>query len=388
MIKKIIYISYEPLTEKIIEDFYIQEAQNNGYEIEYLDLSKLFFSNVLLPKIDAQYIVAVSKLKDLEKYLLSQDNKQTLYVLLIAYEYRVVPLFSILTKYNCQTVYFSRSALPYINNSESTIFSRLRRLINLKSFITSVQNKYAYLLKKYGLIKYYDIIFAAGKSGIQSIGFGYQIEKAKSKIVNMNSIDFDRFFFKMSDFKLVDGKYCLFLDEYLPYHPDFELLNIKTVDPKIYYRVLNEFFDIIETKYKIEVVIAAHPKAEKYKLENFFNGRRVIFNKTAELSRYAEFSISHCSTSVSFSVLNMKPIFFLYSNDILEVMPHYFKFISYLSETLGGTLLNIDNILIDDICIMDIDESKYNDYKYNYLSSEESERRKSSDIIFQTISEL
>ena len=67
------------------------------------------------------------------------------------------------------------------------------------------------------------------------------------------------------------------------------MLGISTIQGKSYYKYLNIFFDLIEEKYKIKVVIAAHPKATRYKSVDMFNKRQVFFNEISSLSKYSEF---------------------------------------------------------------------------------------------------
>ena len=88
---------------------------------------------------------------------------------------------------------------------------------------------------------------------------------------NINYFDYDDFLSTKFSQRIIPEKYCVFHDEYLPHHPDFSMLGINTVDEKLYYKDLNIFFNLIEETYKVKVVIAAHPKAEKYKSFNLFN---------------------------------------------------------------------------------------------------------------------
>mgnify|MGYP001546379673 FL=1 len=149
-----------------------------------------------------------------------------------------------------------------------------------------------------------------------------------------------------------------------------------------------DFFNIIEEKYNLEVVIAAHPKALGYKNKNPFNGRDVFFNDTARLTKFSEFTLTHLSTSQSFSVLNNKPILSLTSDCLKNVMPQYNRFISYMSDVLGSSFVNVDHFLINELNVSNTDNLKYDDYKYKYLTSAISEKENSSDIFIKTISQL
>jgi len=356
--------------------------------VEYWDLSAIFFPRIKRNKINNENIIIFNLLDEVENRLIHQEISSTFFVIMITYESRVVNLFQLLTKYNCTTSIFARGMIPMPLTSMKPFFSRIRKAFNFKLLITYIFNKRSSWLKKKGFIKKYDTVFNAGELGICVVGAGYEIEKKESKIINLNSFDFERFIVSKNAENLIKEKYCVFLDEYLPYHPDFFMLKIKTVEPDNYYKSLNSFFKIIENKFNLEVVIAAHPKAERYVYENPFDGRKVFFNKTAELTKYAEFGVLHFSTSVSFPVLNKKPVLFLYTNSIKTVMPNYYRYISFFSETLGSNLINIDEVSEADIDkdFKTIDINKYEAYKFNYLTSLESEQQQSVDIFCNYIS--
>lgn len=388
MIKKIIYIGYQPLTEKVRDDFFLLIVQEQALEIEYWDLHKIYFPDVQLSGIKAEYIFSVNNLNDLESRIANQPINQSLFISIITFEFRVIKLFLLLKKYNCQTAFFARGALPFAPTTSKSIISKIKKSFNPRLLFAFFRNNYASHLKNKGKIKNYDFVFNAGELGIRTIGIGYQIEKSKSKIIQINSFDFDKFKLGSNSLNLLEEKYCLFLDEYFPYHPDFKLLGIDTLEPIEYYNSLNGFFDQIENRFKIKVIIAAHPKAEGYKTNNPFNGRKIFFNQTAELTKFAEFTIAHCSTSISFAVLNEKPIIFLFSDPLKSIMPVYFSLIANFSKTFGSALVNVNNFSVNNIVIPAIDQSKYTDYKYKYLTSIQSESRKSSDIFIEAILKL
>ncbi len=387
MITKVVYIGYQPLTEKVKSDFYFNIVLENGFELEYWDLSSIYFPNVLKDNLFEDYISKMNTFTELERMIALQNKEKCIYVLHITFEYRVIRLFKLLTQYNCKTSFFARGALP-ICGDISPITLKIKKGLNPKLLLNFAKNKYAMYLKKSGKIKFYDLVFSAGELGYLSIGCGSQIDKLNSKFININSTDFDAFFDNVTVKKSIEKKYCLFLDEYLPHHPDFILLGIKAVPADVYYSTLNDFFNIIEEKYNLEVVIAAHPKALGYKNKNPFNGRDVFFNDTARLTKFSEFTLTHLSTSQSFSVLNNKPILSLTSDCLKNVMPQYNRFISYMSDVLGSSFVNVDHFLINELNVSNTDNLKYDDYKYKYLTSAISEKENSSDIFIKTISQL
>jgi len=390
MIKKVIYIGYMPLTEKVKQDFYFEEVNAIGLVIEYWDLSNIYFRGIYRDNYNdsKNIIVKFSSLKDVKKQLKGEDNNHVLYVINITYHYRVINLFRLLTEFNCKISCFARGALPNISfsNSKKIILKRISKVFSRPYLlINKIQNKKALYLKKFGLIKTYDFIFAAGEKGIETIGQGFLHDEKKSEIVKINYFDYDMFKQVEGTNNLINEKYCVFLDEYLPYHPDFKMFRINTIESNLYFDTLNNFFKDIEERFNISIVIAAHPKAERYKTTNPFNGRKIIFNKTAELCKYAEFAILHVSSSVSFPVLFKKSCFFISTNSIKKVMATYHQKIICYSEELGQPLINISKYSKNSIFLNKKDEDKYKNYKYKYLTSIETEAKATANIFIDFV---
>lgn len=387
MINKVIYIGYQPLTEKVKEDFYFQDLIDKNIQISYWDLTEIYFKNLIFQnQMKDDFIFKIDSFVKFKNLLNQQDINSTVFITNITFEYRVIKLYRILTIYKCKTLFFGRGAQPsYTDKSIILIYLlRLKKLVKFNSYLSFVKNKYAFLQKKIGKINPFFIVFRSGELGVKSVGVGHEIEYKKSIIVDVNSFDYDKFLFSNDFDRLIKGNYCVYLDEYLPFHPDFKIYNIKTIEHKQFYQSLNIFFSFIENKYNIEVVIAAHPKAEKYKEINYFEGRKIFFNKSSELTKDAEFVLSHNSSSLNFAVLSLKPIILLYNDSIKKIMPNTYSVIINYSKVLGANCVNFGEEEFD-VYVKKPDELKYVDFKYKYLTSKGSESRLSSEIFIETL---
>ena len=382
-IKKIIFIYNVPVSNKIIEDFYFNELLKGGFLIEYWDVSQIFLSKILnQDKLDFDYIMKFNSIKDFEIEVLKQVKEETLFNPLLAYNNMLsFRVFRILTKHKCITSFIARGALPGPGSELKNAF----KLIILNNFFTVVnktisylKNKVLYVLKKLSFVKHYDYVFCSGKNGIVTVGVGYNIDNLNSKLVQINSFDYDRFIENKTDLK-INHKYCVFLDEYLPFHPDWSLLNFKTVDPNEYYNTMNSFFNMIE-KNGLKVIIAAHPKSD-YQI-NPFEGRQVFKFKTNELVKNSHFTMAHMSSSINYSILNNKKVLFLITDAYKKIYKNTaYRTSQYFSSTLGEQLINCNDYSYIDISNTNIDQNSYLKYKYDYLTSKESESLKSSDIL-------
>ena len=109
----------------------------------------------------------------------------------------------------------------------------------------------------------------------------------------------------------------------------------------------------------MQVVICAHPKAEKYKTKNYFENRKIYFNKTCEIIKSSRGVISHNSTAVNFAVLSKKPIIFITSNLIKRINPVLDKQILLHSKNLKSNCIDIDNYQQENLFFWKINEVFY-----------------------------
>jgi hypothetical protein len=132
------------------------------------------------------------------------------------------------------------------------------------------------------------------------------------------------------------------------------------------------------------VVIAAHPKAKCYNEFNPYNGRPIFFNQSNDLVKEASLVLTHASTAVCFPICYQKKLVLLMSDYLSERLPYFLVGAKSIVHACGATLIAIDNE--DDINIPEeIDLEKYNDFKYKYLTSKESENQLSADIVINYI---
>ena len=393
-IKKIVFICYLPLNERFVKEFYLEEFEKNGFLVEYWDITEVYFPNKFRNKLNSKYSRKIDSYKLLLDTIKQQNQSNTIYFLHITYRGVVIKLYRILTKNKCFIAHLSRFAVVTNKTSEYAANLKLLRLKTLIKKALSVKEVFRYasdrmsiILKIIGYIKTYDIIFNAGHSGITTVGRGWDIDQKQSKIVQINSIDYDRFLLNQIE-SLFDKKYCVFLDQYYPFHPDLLVSGEKHISPNLYYSSLNAFFEKIESTLNIEVIVAAHPLADKYAEQNYFCGRKIYFNKTVDLIAKAEYVIAHTSTAISYAVLFKKPLIFITDNNIKNNMQGVHLGINAFAKELECSVINLNNYSIDTIYNIDCDSNVYERYKYNYLTSKDSESTDSFSILLKTINSL
>ena len=373
---KIIFLTFVRKPGYFEKRFFVDELQNRGFEIELWDLSALFGNEVSgagepYVKIFADRLIVASGI---------ESNRSASFVLLFNLEYRFLWIYRLLTRCGCRLFFFSWGAFPSLAPGK-TSFSLKSIPAPAKLFRGAVLRAFRYL----NLVKNLDGVLYAG-------------EKAKSSAPNavhyipVNLPDFEEYC------DLASGKfgeyhgplpgegYVVFLDCYLPFHPDFKINRLKNVDPEKYRTGINAFFEKIESCLGKPIVIAAHPKAEYP--PGYFGSRHLIRNETARLVMNCHAVISHYSTSTSYAVLWKKQLVFVYSDDMKNSTDaaYMVPITNALAEELAMPIYNIDH-LPEKIALHEVQDEYYERYRKNYITTNTSCEQRNRDIFLKIFSE-
>lgn len=200
--------------------------------------------------------------------------------------------------------------------------------------------------------------------------------KKNVKIISYNSPDYSNYLIRNKlEKKIVNYNYAVFVANPPPgSFTDSSVIKSKllwTADDL--YPFLNIFFKKIEEYFQIKVVIALHPKSEVLHpgSYNYYN-RHVFYNKTDKLIKNAKFVISNgATTAASFAVLYNKPILFLTFDQRMKSYSLH-EYDKYFAKFFDSNLVNISDTHFrfnKRIINFKINQTKYNLYKLNYLSS-------------------
>ena len=202
----------------------------------------------------------------------------------------------------------------------------------------------------------------------------------KISVIYSRSYDYDTFLKTNKDTKerVPKKNYAVYLDEIMVDHPDFKKLKIKNpISKKKYDKELSRFFKNFKDSTGLDIIIAHHPRKFYFK-KKIINLK--LLNETAYLVKHSKFVLLHCSTSVSFALLNNKPLIYLDSNNYSWLRP---KIAAFYDQT-GGVKINISKKFIKDkfkINFNNIDKEKYKNYIKNYIKHPKSQYSIISNII-------
>ena len=383
MSKKVIYVSWVKLTDKYARDYFVDHLIESGVEVEFWDIVALTREpHNEVGELNVKYLRVLKSYCDFENLVKRNENVDVVYVMLISLDWNARTVYRLFSKYRCKMVFFSWGMMPAATGSlwkravtklitdPFGFFRLLFDMVCLKSY------------KKLGLIKPFDVVFTAGSV----VSEGYQYSK---KNIQLNSFDYDHYMrARESANSFSCAKYAVFLDLNMAYNSDLALEGLKTVNPHEYYGSINRFFTLLEEQYGVKIVIAAHPKTDPN--SRVFGDREVCRLITAEIVQDAEFVITHHSTALSYAVLNIKPCIFVYTNEMEKLYPNCrVRQIKLFADYLDAPIYNIDKLSPSDkIVIKPPNRIRYDDYKYSFVTSKESENASSKDIFLQEINKI
>lgn len=379
--KTIVVIHDEPLTKKIKRNFFIDELMVRGFHVEYWSVHKLLFKKLdLVDGVKESFCIDIISYAQLKELIIKFEN--SFYIVDFLITRKSYWILYYLAKHHCLISAFGIHTSINLSLKEKFLNIQNYGLAKIFPFAKSVIDKIVVRFMHYFFpISDLDVFFFCGNKS-----FSFLNAKKKVAINSFDYEDYRKLLSETSFTNLENRRYAVFLDQFLPYHPDIKLCwGKQNVSPAKYYSVLNDFFSKVEQKYSLEVIIAAHPKAD-YNTD-VFGGRKILKYQTAKLVMYSQLVIAHSSLSISFSVLNYKPLVLVYLTDFYKMGTSTMVLIKKMSKELGSISICLDkDYTLEDLKIPDF--VKYDNYKYNYLTSHKSECLENVDIIYSVVNDL
>jgi len=329
---KIIIINRNPLLERLKKDLLIDEFIKEGYKVEYWDLhSFLGDSKKFIDQLYEPYIRYFKSLADVEDKIVDiNKNKTIFFIQFLPTTSKTKSLFKLLKKNKFYLVQIDLYPQPFL----VSLFSKYNiSLLFSRNIIKFFKRHFRALLQ---------ILFF--KNSIYNIFDTYfSCSSLHKNIIKINSADYNNYLLiKNNKCRIISDKYILFIDIFLFLHPETKSNDI-ALNSKLsvgYHQVMKDFFDWLEMKFNMQVVIAAHPSSIYN--QNEFGNRKIIKYKTGELVKDAEIVITHNSTSNVYPILFDKPIVFV-RTDQMKYLELSYQRMASLAHFFGKKIYDISS---------------------------------------------
>jgi hypothetical protein len=360
MIKKIYFFISSPLDNRDTDRFGLEVLQRNGFDVEVWDFTEIInperFKSYTPPDEGNFNKCRLFSRKEEALFEIKKLPTGTFVVCLLSYEYRSHVIFRALSKYRIPYGLYIYN-YPSFNIKKKSI---IRRLLNI------TPSKLATHLFNNAPLKYLGIRPA---SIVLALGGEFFVQKfsicKETKILWSHNFDYEIYLRVMNQSFKQDNKMGVFLDQYLPFHPDAIASPIFAAEE--YYPRLCRFFDHLEKNYDVHIVIAAHPRSQYETQESLYGNRTIMRGRTAELVKESGFVILHDSASINYAVLFKKPMIFI-TTDRMEQASAGVHFTDFMALMFDKKPLNIDQSYeIDLNRELIVNERFYEEYKNKYI---------------------
>lgn len=354
--------------------FGIELLQENGFQVEVWDLT-----SILYLKLEQNYSPpdpfsydGLHIFKDSQEIYdrLSNLSGSDFAINLLYYSFESLGFYKALSNSSAKYAVLISDALP-----EPVIEKRWLGLLEAKlREIAGFRRPKAWkhlLMKlpaRYLGVKPASLIIAGGNRC-----FNYRLPLDKnSEILWAHAFDYD-LYLKEKNTTFTEKPMAVFLDDFLPFHPETILeKGMVTIGPDRYYQLLNNFFELIEDKTGLEVVIAAHPRSNYEDRPDYFRGRRHIRGNTVNLVKECRLVLNHCSVAVNLANLFYKPLIFITCSDLDRTYIHYWT--RAMAEWHGKNAILIDkNSIFNLEEELTVSKAHYDNYKQAYIKIKHSE---------------
>jgi len=375
VISTILFLIDTPFNKRDFERFGIKLLQENGFNIKIWDLTEILHHNLNYIPCDAINLSLCNTFNNKNCVLNKIKNllPNTYIINFIGYSSKSYWLYKIISNSKAKYAVFMGNSIPKIINNNRKKISYIKKINNIRTKdLTNFIKRFFYKIPFSWIgIKPANLVLAGGEQCFQNL---YPIDKS-TKILWAHAFDYD-IYLKNKNIPFSNQSIAVFIDEYVPFHPDYSRYGIQPPDNENnYYNKLNKFFDYVEKTLNIKVIIAAHPRSY-YENKDYFKGRECVRNKTFELIKKSRLVLTHSSTSINFVALLYKPVIFITSYELdkswlgpmIKTMSNYFK---------KDPIFMDDNKNINWKNQIKVNNIDYDNYRRKYIKTDNSE-----DILF------
>jgi hypothetical protein len=347
MIDEIVFLTRESIDKRIREKFGIETLRADGFDVRTIQ--------IILDDLEP----ALSEIRRL--------SSNTFVMNFVDYSLKTCPLYRGITASGAYYAVLVANSLPSAVPRSKMLADNLRKL-GPKTTLRKLMNYwFFYISPRWVGIRPADLILAGGEKSLQ---FNRRYPTGtNSEILWVHATDYD-IYLKEKKVPSVERSIAVFLDEYLPFHPDIKILDVPfSIDSDRYYQLLNKFFDAVERKLGLKVVIAAHPRS-RYD-GNYFAGRECVKGETARLVKNSRLVLAHGSDALNFANLFRKPVIFLSSRELDK--SYFGPVIRTMANWFGKKPVFIDENEIDWDRELKISIDHYEKYRRAYIKTNHSE---------------
>ena len=343
--KKIIMLFNCPFLDSFIQKYCLNEIIKLNYELIVVDLSNVLERNYKNATKGTFGRNADFQILDLKNYsevelFIKENAKTALFLPMFDFIFSARKIFYYFTKYNVEYGYVNNLLSPLLTPESATNKILLKKYKLNPNYIRSAlfHRVWRYVLP----YKRADFMCFSGTKGEE---FLLKEGACKKNIRRIYLYAFDYENFLRQEGYQSNREYCVFIDQFIPFHPDNVVHNNIHIDPAIYYDQVEKCLEAIKKKYDVAIIVAAHPQAN-YANIPYFKKYKIEYGKTAALVKNSKLVCAHFSTSIIMGVMGRKKIILLNVESLHEIKNWQNEFVRLQSLFNCPVYCNENEILV------------------------------------------
>lgn len=317
--KNIIFLFTTPAVEGDENKFSLLRLHELGFCLTIYDLTPVLCleieSKITRRRIHAEYIDynKITDMSQLEKAI-REHWQDSFFLPMFDDYYQVRKIYSLFTKYKVRYGYVNNLVceIEIAAGNNNRLGAGGLSAIKIRSAL------YNRIIRKVIPNRKAEFIAFGSKSSEKIITGNCLVDK-NTKRLYLHTYDCQRFIDTVP-YDNHNRKYCVFLDQYIPFHPDNVIDRGLRIDAEIYYREVCGMLDCISQKFDMDVIIAAHPRADYENQHKIFpKSYKIETGKTTELIKNAALVIGHFSTAIGLVSLVKVPLYIFLPPSIFDV---------------------------------------------------------------------
>lgn len=402
MVKNVVILVYWPVTSREKTQYGFDALKARGFNVQVCDVTLLcnkaaIERNPVVNELNEDYIYKLSSFVELENFLKNTASNSIFmdYMRGLAdLDIKTQKVFRLLKKYNIKYFTIITAALPTPEielkpqNWYRWFFSRVKNTLNpIKLYDYIIRKSIAFLRGKRLIYPLPVRIFSTDTPQVGQFLLKYNLND--SVVVKMHNPDYYDFLRYSSTLNHnsdeIPKPYCVFIDEGMVGHPDFDICAVEKLDAQSYIIEINKILNHVESDMGMKVIIAAHPRSKLEILKTVYPDRTILQGKTLQLIAGSDFVMAHLSTVVGFAALIKKPMVLIETPDMKKIY-YYHMTIHAMASALGLHPFQTDIEELNKLneyrhCSL----AKYDQYVARYVKTSGVSDEDMWDIVYQEI---
>lgn len=340
--KELVFLFATPCLQGDVKRYLWEELLQLGYRVTVWDLTPWLDPEVerkiRQDRLSDSRLTRVVVCNDAQaENLFKEKSDQAFFLPMFYCYYEVRRVYKLLTKYHASYGYVNslHSELDFFVTADRENLFAIHKRLRWEYVKKALYNKVIRHLCSYKPAEFIALGFDSGEQYYHNRCI---CDPKKTRKIYTHTYDYERFL-QTKGYDNGGKKYMVFLDQFIPYHPDLTAKLGIDADPDAYFPFLNACFAALQEKYQVDIIIAAHPRADYRDRGDVFPGCKIVYGLSAELVKSAEAVIAHYSGSITFAAMAMKPLILL--------LPPLFQRYAFFGEHVQNYAQRLDAAVIE-----------------------------------------